>query len=135
MKEYTHRELDDLIACQKQITEVPKQEMRLEGSQRRNDMRLRRDAGPGEFRVFMRMHDEFNENFTIGLAYNSRMARVKSSCCVAMVRTVSTTATSTPSILTPSFTSTAPAKMRYVPDIEPRSGRNGLRTSLRTAKL
>jgi hypothetical protein len=32
-------------------------------------MLLRSEAGDREFRVFMRVHDEFNENFSIGLVY------------------------------------------------------------------
>lgn len=72
MREYTQSELDELIACPKQIMEAPRREMRLEGSQRRNDMGLRSTVGDREFRVFMRMHDEFSENFSIGLAYNPK---------------------------------------------------------------
>jgi hypothetical protein len=67
MKEYSQSELDDLITCPKEITEAPRRELRLEGNQRRNDMRLRAQGGDREFRVFIRMHNEFNENFSIGL--------------------------------------------------------------------
>jgi len=69
MKEYTQAELDELIACPKEITELARRELRLEGSQRRNDIRLRCREGDREFRVFMRMHDEFHENFSIGLVH------------------------------------------------------------------
>jgi hypothetical protein len=69
MKEYTQAELDELITCPKEITEPPRRELRLEGSQRRNDMRLRSQGGDREYRVFMRMHDDFTENFSIGLVY------------------------------------------------------------------
>lgn len=58
MKDYTQAELDDLIACPKETTEPPRRELRLDGRQRRNDMRLRAQDGDREFRVFMRMHDE-----------------------------------------------------------------------------
>lgn len=69
MKEYTQNELDDLIACPKGITDPPRREMRLESNQRRNDMRLRSQDGDRDFRVFMRVHDLFNENFSIGLVH------------------------------------------------------------------
>lgn len=72
MRSYTQRELDELISCPKIITEAPKRQMRLEGSQRRNDMRLREKAGNRDFGVFMRMHDEFQENFSIGLKHDPR---------------------------------------------------------------
>ena len=72
MSEYTQSELDDLITCPKEIIEPPRRELRLEGNQRRNDMRLRAQDGDREFRVFMRMHNEFNENFSIGLVHAPR---------------------------------------------------------------
>lgn len=69
MKEYTQAELDDLINCPKEIIELARRDLRLEGNQRRNDMRLRAEGDDREFRVFMRMHNEFNENFSIGLVH------------------------------------------------------------------
>ena len=69
MKEHTQTELDELITCPKKFAEPPRRELRLEGNQRRNDMRLRSRDGDREFRVFVRMHDEFNENFSIGLVH------------------------------------------------------------------
>ena len=69
MKEHTQTELDELITCPKEFAEPPRRELRLEGNQRRNDMRLRSRDGDREFRVFVRMHDEFNENFSIGLVH------------------------------------------------------------------
>jgi hypothetical protein len=35
-------------------------------------MRLQEKAGTRDFSVFMRMHDEFNENFSIGLKHDPR---------------------------------------------------------------
>lgn len=72
MKEYTQAELEDLITCRKEITEPPRRELRLEGSQRRNDMRLRAQNSDREFRVFIRVHEEFGENFSIGLVYQPK---------------------------------------------------------------
>lgn len=69
MREYKQSELDELIACPKVITDAPKRDMRLEGSQKRTDMRLQSQAGDREFRVFMRVHSEFSENFSIGLVH------------------------------------------------------------------
>jgi hypothetical protein len=66
---YTQGELDALIRCPKIITEAPRREMRLDGAHWRNDMIVREQSGEHEFSVFMRMHSEFSENFSIGLKY------------------------------------------------------------------
>ena len=49
MRAYTQQELDELISYPKTITEAPKRDMRLEGSQWRNDMKLRESIGTREF--------------------------------------------------------------------------------------
>ncbi len=67
---YTQLEIDALIVCEKAIVDPPKKSSKLEGGDFRNNMKL---SGPsdvtGEFVVFMRQCEDFQENFSIGLRY------------------------------------------------------------------
>ncbi|MGO9256351.1 MAG: hypothetical protein ACLQU1_08640 [Bryobacteraceae bacterium] len=68
-RRYTQREIDDLIAGPKVVSEAPKREMKLDRGHLRNDMRLKSTDGKLEFRVFMRRSEDLPENFSIGLAF------------------------------------------------------------------
>lgn len=71
MRTYTQQEIDDLIRCPKVITIPPRNTMRSERGHRRNELRLTSQDGKSNFSVFMRINDDFNENFTIGLIFHS----------------------------------------------------------------
>ena len=66
---FTDAQLDALIACEKQVKEAPRKEMKSERGYLRNDMALESPDGKHRFRVFMRQSEEFPENFSIGLDY------------------------------------------------------------------
>ena len=69
---YTQNEIDELISCNKKVTEAPKQKLRLIGAYWRNDMKLVSDGKPGVFAVFFRKSEEFKENFSIGISYDRK---------------------------------------------------------------
>jgi hypothetical protein len=75
MKDYTKEELEDLIGCRKQIIEPPKKEMVIDRGYSRNGMRLQSQDGNHDFEVFIRINDDFEENFSIGLIYFPRDER------------------------------------------------------------
>ncbi|MCX5873214.1 MAG: hypothetical protein NTY51_08285 [Deltaproteobacteria bacterium] len=75
MKTYSQEEIDRLISCPKVITEPPRKEMKPERGSQRNNMLLRSTDGVTEFSVFMRVNDDFRENFSIGLIYHPRDER------------------------------------------------------------
>lgn len=75
MESYSHEEIKSLTSCPKVITEPPKKEMRWDRGSKRNDMRLRSSEGDLEFSVFMRINEDFSENFSIGLDYSSQDER------------------------------------------------------------
>ena len=60
--------LDELVACPKQIIQPPKKAMTTVNGSQRNGMRVVCAKGR-QFSVFMRISEEFNENFSIGLQY------------------------------------------------------------------
>lgn len=68
----TDRDIRDLIACPKNITEAPKQKMTKYRGHLRNRMKLRSEDGSHEFIVFMRINEDFDENFSIGLKYTPK---------------------------------------------------------------
>lgn len=70
MKVLSQAEIEQLIGCPKEISEPPKKEMRLEKGSLRNNMRLRSTVGEMEFTVFMRVNEDFHEDFSIGLDYH-----------------------------------------------------------------
>ena len=69
MENYTQTEFDALISCPKQVTEPPRQDMRLERGHLRNDLKLGSDDDK-VFTVFIRINEKFQENFSIGLTYH-----------------------------------------------------------------
>ncbi len=71
MTTYSQQDIERLISCAKVISDPPRKEMRVERGSRRNDMRLRSQEGELEFSVFMRVNDDFPENFSIGLEYRA----------------------------------------------------------------
>jgi len=75
VKTYSQEEIDSLIVCPKVITEPPRKEMRSERGSRRNNMALRSTDGDLEFSVFIRINEDFPENFSIGLSYSPRDER------------------------------------------------------------
>jgi hypothetical protein len=72
---YSQDEIDSLIVCRKVITELARKEMRSERGSQRNNMTLRSEDGDLEFTVFMRINEDFRENFSIGLNYSPRDER------------------------------------------------------------
>ncbi len=75
MRTYNQQELDNLIKCRKLISRPPQKKMVLEGGHRRNDMELTSEDGQLRFTCFMRINEDFNENFTIGLEYHPKEER------------------------------------------------------------
>ena len=69
MKDYTEEELESLISCGKQIVESPKKEMLIDRGHSRNGMKLKSIDGSHDFEVYIRINEDFEENFSIGLAY------------------------------------------------------------------
>lgn len=68
---YTEKYIESLITCQKIIIEFPGREMKIEKKHKRNDMKLKSLNTNELFYVFMRMHLDFRENFSIGLIHQS----------------------------------------------------------------
>jgi hypothetical protein len=69
MRGLTDSQLDILVRCPKVINDPPRREMRVERGTLRNDMRLVSEDGEHEFSAFMRVNEDFPENFSIGLSY------------------------------------------------------------------
>lgn len=61
----------DLIACPKRIVEPPKKDMILKNRSYRNDMKLVSFDNKKSFNVFMRISEDFPDDFSIGLIYSS----------------------------------------------------------------
>ena len=68
---FTEDFINELITEGKKITEPPKKEFRLENQHRRNEFQLSSLDGKRKFTVFIRQHNKFIENFSIGLIYHS----------------------------------------------------------------
>lgn len=63
MAVYSQKDIDDLIACPKTVSDPPKKDMRLVDADWRNDAKLiATDNTTGEFHVFMRKNEDFPEN-------------------------------------------------------------------------
>lgn len=76
MPEYSQSEIDELIACRKNVSYPPRRQPRLVGADYRNDVKLIASNGdPGEFSVFMRRNEDFPENFSIGMTYQPQDGR------------------------------------------------------------
>ncbi|MFO1026005.1 MAG: hypothetical protein U1E70_12515 [Acetobacteraceae bacterium] len=69
---FTILRIDELIACDKQITDAPTRDFKDEFRHRRKDFRLQGIIDPKLlFAVFMRQSLEFAEDFSLGLVYLS----------------------------------------------------------------
>lgn len=69
---FTISRIDELIMCDKQITDAPTRDFREEYRHRRKDFRLQAANDPKlSFSVFMRQSLEFVEDFSLGLVYQS----------------------------------------------------------------
>lgn len=75
MSTFTQHEIDELIKCPKVITSAPRRTWKMERGYRRNDMELQSQDGKYSFGVFMRVDEEFRENFSIGLTYRPKGER------------------------------------------------------------
>jgi hypothetical protein len=64
--------IQELIACEKKITDPPKKEAVLKNRSFRNDMKLSVPDGSSSFSVFFRKSEDFNVDFSIGLIYLSK---------------------------------------------------------------
>jgi hypothetical protein len=62
-------EIDRLIKLNKTISTKPRKEMKQEGSYYRDEFELKSLSGDARFKVFMRRHADWQENFSIGLVY------------------------------------------------------------------
>ncbi len=72
LRTYNQAELDYLVRCEKVITVPPRKEMLLKDGHYRNDMFLDSKDGAHKFSVFIRQHERFPENFSVGLTYIPR---------------------------------------------------------------
>ena len=70
MSEYTNDDITSLVYCPKCIVEPPRKEMKLERGQMRNDFGLESEDGQHKFSAFVRVNEQFRENFTVGLKYH-----------------------------------------------------------------
>ena len=68
----TDKDIHNLISCPKIITEPPKQKMTKHHGHLRNSMKLKSQDGSHDFTVFMRINEDFDENFSIGLKYSPK---------------------------------------------------------------
>lgn len=75
MRDYSQEELDALVTCRKVVVDPPGKTMRSSCGYLRNDFRLRSEGGQADFSVFIRVNEEFPENFSIGLLYFPRDER------------------------------------------------------------
>ena len=62
-------EIKDLIICPKIVIEKPKRAFKLKGMHLENDFILKNKNTDSKFKVRMRKHSEFIENFSIMLCY------------------------------------------------------------------
>lgn len=69
MKNYSNNEIESLIKCRKRVVEPPKNQMRCERGSFKNDFKLESPECDGEFMAFLRVNEQFRENFSIGLQY------------------------------------------------------------------
>ena len=67
--DYTQEDIDLLISCPKEIVDPPKRQMHLSNGHLRNAFRLTSQDREYEFSVFIRINEDFEENFSIGLNY------------------------------------------------------------------
>jgi hypothetical protein len=68
-RQFTSAEIGEMIACEKQIVDAPRSEMREERGFRRNQCSLKSTDGRFRFDVFIRVNSAFPENFSVGLDF------------------------------------------------------------------
>jgi hypothetical protein len=72
MKVWTQAELDRLISCTKSILDPMRKQWKMEHGHKRNDFTLESPDHEGVFPVYVRVNEKFEENFSIGLDYQSK---------------------------------------------------------------
>ena len=75
MKRYSEEEINQLIHCPKLITDPPRKDLKVDRGSRRNDMRLKAQDDDREFSIFIRVNQDFEENFSVGLVYHPKDER------------------------------------------------------------
>lgn len=65
----SQQDIDYLIVCEKKITTPPQKELYLRQGNLRNDMDLESVDGIHKFKVFIRVNEAFQEDFSVGLTY------------------------------------------------------------------
>jgi hypothetical protein len=73
---FTDELINQLITEEKIITEPPKKEPKLENQHFRNEFQLSSTDGKRQYTVFIRQHNQFRENFSIGLIYHSEEGNI-----------------------------------------------------------
>lgn len=68
MADYSQTDLDNLLTCEKEIVVAPKRDFVIVNASKRKDMRVAATDGR-LFSVFMRINEDFEECFSIGLLY------------------------------------------------------------------
>jgi hypothetical protein len=68
--------IQELISCEKKITDPPKKDLVLKNRSFRNDMKLSSLDGTYSFSVFLRISEDFQEDFSIGLMYISKEGKL-----------------------------------------------------------
>ncbi len=68
----TDIKIAELLACPKVVIDASHRVMKIDGAQRRADLKLESIDGENKFTVFVRQSTEFPENFTIGLKYDPK---------------------------------------------------------------
>jgi len=76
MPGFDYQTITDLITCPKRIVEPPKKTMTLKNRSFRNDMKLVSFDEEKSFYVFMRISEDFPDDFSIGLIYSSPEGKI-----------------------------------------------------------
>ncbi|MCF7792493.1 MAG: hypothetical protein K9N09_01035 [Candidatus Cloacimonetes bacterium] len=66
----TNENIDYLITCEKEITEIERKDFKIEQGHKKNSFKLKSKDKKYEFYAFMRINEEFSENFSIGLIFH-----------------------------------------------------------------
>ncbi len=70
--EYSEEYISELINIEKVIKDAPFRDMKLERGMYKNNFTLKSKDDKYDFRVFMRINEKFQENFSVGLDYNPK---------------------------------------------------------------
>jgi len=66
----TKENIEYLISCDKEIVSVERKDFKIEQGHKKNGFKLLSTDKKHNFSVFMRINEEFQENFSIGLVYH-----------------------------------------------------------------